>query len=698
MSVTQIVQSTPMYFTGLYWASIGACLAGAISAGQFALVTRSNVRLWLFTVMGITISAYQGGILLSLQSTTIQDAFRFNSIATTFALLWMGTYSVFVALNTEVRRFSRTLAIILIPIATLILLNLFLASGLRFNSDIQLHPITFPWGETVHVMSGPPTAVSLIARAFVYALYIWFLLQGLQAFRAGKHLLGGIIMTTSILILCTFTITALSDYGLIHMPYLGGFVYLLVMLLIGVLVSNEIQATRNSIEQTNMELMREYVGHKAARNRLEYLAYHDSLTGLSNRAALLDFPIDQYLSNTPAPCLLLVDLDRFDIFNDTLGHQIADELLREVARRLEDHVWNPALTVRLGSDEFAVFLTEYPEGQSPQVFAERVLDKLRKPFQVQAQPLHLTASIGFARAPTDGHTVSELLAAADLALRGAKIQGRNQARAYSQGMSEAIHHRLKLGNALRTALDNREFALHYQPKVRIPDGQLLGFEALLRWQHPVEGFISPDRFIPIAEETQLIVPIGYWVLTEACRTLKEWESQSANCATLTMAINVSASQLNQEDFPERVAAIVREFGIPPARIELEITESMLMNEPQACIARLNSLKAMGFNMSIDDFGTGYSSLSYLKHLPIQVLKIDRAFVRDIERNESDSAICRATIAMAEALGMKTVAEGVEQASQVTHLHRLGCEVAQGFLYARALPKDQAFAFIQNQGG
>ncbi len=694
MSIALATPPIPMYFIGLYWASIGACLAGAVSAGQFALATRGNGRLWLFTVMGITIAGYQAGVLFSLQARTVEEAFRLNTLGTTFALLWMAAYSVFVAINTRVSNLYRTLSFVLIPIALLITLNLFLASGLRFNGASQLHPITLPWGETVQVLSGPPTVVSVIARLFIYGMYLWFIQRGLVVYREGKRLLGGIIISTSAAIVCTFTITTLSDYGLIHMPYLGGFVYLIVMLLFGVVVSNDIQAARDNIEETNLELMREYVGHKAARNRLEYLAYHDALTGLCNRAALLDFQLEPHLENTPAPCLLLVDLDRFDIFNDTLGHQISDELLREVARRLEDHIWNPALTVRMGSDEFAMIINQYPDGQTPQVFAERVLAKLRKPFQVQDQPLHLTASIGYARAPDDGRTISELLAAADLALREAKRQGRNQARAYSGGMSRAIHDRLKLGNALRTALDQRAFVLHYQPKVRIADGQLLGFEALLRWNHPTEGFIGPDRFIPIAEETQLIVPMGYWVLEEACRTLHEWEAQMPASAPLTMAINVSASQLSQPDFPERVASIVREHGIPPTRIELEITESMLMNEPQECIARLNALKEMGFNISIDDFGTGYSSLSYLKHLPIHVLKIDRAFVREIDRNESDAAICRATIAMADALGLKTVAEGVEMDSQVQQLRKLGCEVAQGFLYARALPKAEALAYLQ----
>lgn len=423
--------------------------------------------------------------------------------------------------------------------------------------------------------------------------------------------------------------------------------------------------------------------------RIRYLAYHDDLTDTFNRHGL-KIQLDQALAaarRSAAPlALLLLDLDNFKSINDTLGHSVGDQLLIEAARRLRECVRASDILARLGGDEFVVVLTDMEAARAALSVAGKLLAVLRAPYAIDARTLHASASIGVAVFPADGADAETLLKNADAAMYLAKEKGRDNVRFFDDEMRVRALARLELENDLRGALKAGQFALHYQPQVAARDGRILGFEALLRWHHPLRGFVSPADFIPIAEASGLIEPIGAWVLDTACRQLKVWRAEGI--AGVRMAVNLSARQLRAADLVERVQDVLDRHGIPPGALEIEITESVAMDDPAQSIERLRALRALGVTLAIDDFGTGYSSLAYLKLLPIHVLKIDRSFVRDVDTDANDAAICAATIALAHTLGLKVVAEGIETETQRHILATVQrCDYLQGYLIGRPAPAE-----------
>jgi diguanylate cyclase (GGDEF)-like protein/PAS domain S-box-containing protein len=433
---------------------------------------------------------------------------------------------------------------------------------------------------------------------------------------------------------------------------------------------------------------------KAAEEKIRHLAHHDTLTGLPNRF-MLEGRLEQALATARRTgerlAVMFIDLDRFKVINDTLGHQTGDGLLIEVARRLRDSVRESDVVARLGGDEFVVVLTGGGAELAAAHVAAKILASVAEPCRIAGHELTTTPSIGIAVFPGDGDSVEALMKNADVAMYHAKAQGRANYQFFAAEMTRAATERLQLENNLRTALREGQFLLHFQPQLDMSDGRVTGFEALVRWQHPGEGMISPLKFIPIAEETGLIGPLGEWILDEACRCLSAWRAQ--DIANVRMAINISAQQLRQKDFVARVAGILAAHGLTGEDIELEITESLAMQDPAATIDILKALRGMGVLLAVDDFGTGYSSLSYLKLLPIHRLKLDRSFVRDIESDPNDAAICAATIALAHNLGLEVVAEGIETRPQHDYLRRLGCDFGQGYLFSRPLPAAAATAFV-----
>jgi diguanylate cyclase (GGDEF)-like protein/PAS domain S-box-containing protein len=434
---------------------------------------------------------------------------------------------------------------------------------------------------------------------------------------------------------------------------------------------------------------------KTAEEQIRHLAHHDTLTGLSNRFHLQG-RLEQALATARRDerplAVIFLDLDRFKIINDTLGHQVGDHLLIAVAHRLRASVRDSDIVARLGGDEFVVVLTDVEAAGAQQV-ADKILRSLATAYNVGAHRLHSTPSLGIAMFPQDGDSVEALMKNADTAMYHAKTAGRNNAQFFTAAMNEEASTRLALENSLRQAVARNEFELHYQPQVELASGRVIGVEALVRWHHPERGLLSPLTFIPLAEETGLIVPLGAWVLGQALRQLAAWHA--AGIDGLRMAVNLSAHQLRSPTFVSSVAAAIETTGIPPERLELEITESVAMADPQATIELLGQLRRMGIDLAIDDFGTGYSSLSYLKLLPIQRLKLDRSFVMDIEHDPNDAAICSATIALAHSLGLGVIAEGVETEAQRDYLARLGCDNVQGYLFSRPLPAAEAEAFLRH---
>ena len=430
---------------------------------------------------------------------------------------------------------------------------------------------------------------------------------------------------------------------------------------------------------------------------LEYQATHDSLTGLANRSLLndrIDHAIAWAKRQEFSVGLMLLDLDHFKLINDGSGHSAGDTVLKEVAQRLSRCVRETDTVARLGGDEFVIVLTDLPETDDVDVIAEKVLNALSKPFEVDGHDMLVTASIGISLYPRDGDNGETLLRYADIAMYRVKEHGRNSVRQFIPEMGVTAISRLNMEGALRRGLERGEFILHYQPKINIHTNEIIGAEALIRWRHPQIGLIHPIEFIPLAEETGLILALGEWVLAEACKQQIAWQAQGM--APLKIAINVSSRQFRQEDLAERVATIFTNTGAKPGDFILELTESMVMQDVASTLIALRSLKKLGFSISLDDFGTGYSSLSYLRRFPIDELKIDKSFINDIHENPDDAAIASAIIAMTLSLGLRVVAEGVEKKEQVDALIAMGCTHVQGYYYGRPMDAASFFARLQVQ--
>ena len=392
--------------------------------------------------------------------------------------------------------------------------------------------------------------------------------------------------------------------------------------------------------------------------------------------------------------MLFLDLDRFKTINDTLGHETGDALLKEVAKRLRECVRGGDTIARLGGDEFTVVLADVAHADDVARVAHKILQSVAMPFQISGKELFVTTSIGITLFPLDDDTPDGLLKNADVAMYQAKEAGRNSYRYFTVEMNVRALERLRLETSLRYALERDEFLLMYQPQINLKDGSLIGVEALIRWRHPESGLVSPAQFIPIAEETGLIGPIGEWVLRTACAQNKAW--QNTGLPPVYVTVNVSARQLKQQNLVHLVTRTLKETGLAPEYLGLELTESMLIENVERTVAVLNELHALGISFSIDDFGTGYSSLSYLKRFPIDILKIDQSFMRGIPGNAEDTAIARAIIVMAHGLGIKTIAEGVETEAQFSFLRAHQCDGIQGFYFSPAVPAEAITRLLETK--
>ena len=425
------------------------------------------------------------------------------------------------------------------------------------------------------------------------------------------------------------------------------------------------------------------IERKEAEERISFMAHHDMLTGLPNRTLLQD-RINQAIAQAKhqgkSVAVLFIDLDYFKHINDSLGHPVGDKVLKMAAQRLQHCLRRGDSLARLGGDEFIITLPDLDDTHAAETVSRKVLNALHTPFVVDTHELHVSCSIGISLYPADGLDAEVLMRAADAAMYHAKGKGRGNYQFFTPALDAATQHRLLLGNQLRQALARSEFSLHYQPQVDISSGRIFAAEALLRWKQPGRGPISPTEFIPIAEETGLILPLGEWVLREACMQLKRW--RNAGHTDMMVAVNLSVRQVLQPGFAQSIARLLEEVGLPPDALDLEITESILMQPNDDNLASLTQLSGMGIQLSMDDFGTGYSSLSYLKRFPIQALKIDQSFVRGIGQHANDMAIITAIIAMARTLRLRVIAEGVETAEQAAFVQVHGCSSAQGNFYSR----------------
>jgi diguanylate cyclase (GGDEF)-like protein len=470
---------------------------------------------------------------------------------------------------------------------------------------------------------------------------------------------------------------------------LNGYIVTLVLMLAGCLWL--------SLSRRNYELAKAagVVLEKRVEERtaeIRHLASHDTLTGLPNRALLYE-EIEGALRRSGRSqniAVLCIDLDRFKGVNDTLGHPIGDALLRAVTERLKQCVREFDVVARLGGDEFVIVLTDLEDPEQAGVLGQRIIENISEPFEIEGHQILVGASVGIAVAPADGNNSSQLLKNADVALYKAKTDGRGMCRFFELAMDTHLQERRRLELDLRRALRDKEFELFYQPIVDAETHQISGFEALLRWNHPDRGLVMPGDFVPLAEETGIIIPIGQWVLSRACEDAARWPKD------VQIAVNLSPIQFTNNNLISSVVGALRDSGLHPGRLQLEITESVLLTNNDATVAILHQLKDLGVRIVMDDFGTGYSSLSYLRTFPFDKIKIDRSFIHDLVGNNDCIAIVRAIASLGKSLGMVTTAEGVETGAEIGLVRELGCREAQGYLFGRPLPVGSVAALLQGK--
>ncbi len=450
------------------------------------------------------------------------------------------------------------------------------------------------------------------------------------------------------------------------------------------------------LAEANAQLQREIAERRELEEQLTHQAFHDPLTGLPNRTLFLDhldLALERAGRREGEVAVLFMDLDDFKVINDSLGHEVGDQVLLAVAERLENSMLAEETLARFGGDEFTVLLEDVASPSDAARVAERIEEALRAPFVLRGRDRFVTTSVGIALGGQGEERPGDLLRNADLAMYQAKAKGKNRHAVFEPGMDDRALERLELESDLRRALEREEFRLHYQPKVSLGSGEIVAMEALVRWEHPARGLVSPAQFVPVAEEIDLILPIGRWVLKEACRQARRWHDRFQGRPPLKVCVNLSAKQFQHYALVEEVEAALRETGLDPASLDLEITESVVMEDAPATLATLQEIKGLGVNLAIDDFGTGYSSLSYLRRFPVDFLKVDRSIIEGLGEDPKNEVLLSAVVTLAHALDERVIAEGVETEGQLARLREIGCDFAQGYHFAKPLPSEAAGALL-----
>ncbi len=681
----------------LYLVSVGAL---AMCAFQAALLARSSsyVRAcWTFSALCLTFALFQFSNVRQLVAPNLPAAIAAHKWVNFFSLLLVPqVWYLLAALDGRKWAYRLSYAVALV---TLVLAadNVAEPFGYRFSTLAVAAPGELMWGDRAFLLAGETTPAYAINRLLSLAAAVYAAMFCIRVRRERARFSNRPVWVSVVLIIATTALGGATDAGWLQLPYLSGFGFLFLAASYLLLVRRE--ATQRISEKIRISaaLEREVESHKRSSLRFEHALTNDALTRLPNRNGALEKLHAMFVeseSNLTRMGVLLLDLDRLAIINGTRGYEAGNQLLVEVAQRLRQHCGERMLVARLGSARFAVGIAGHKTWAEIDCEVEGILAAVKPPFSIPGTVLNMTFSAGVAVYPDHASSAEDLLASAALALHQARDAGPGNLRVFQPALQQSLNERIGLEADLKEALEKEQFVLHYQPQVCTASDRVVCMEALIRWHHPALGLVMPDKFIPLAEATGAISAIGSWVIDAACRQLALWRENGFT--ELRVAVNLSAQQLLVSDLGDTVQAALQRSGLQGADLELEITESVLMQDPQHSIERLEALRRLGVRLSIDDFGTGYSSLGYLKLLPVHAFKLDRSFVRDIGKSAKDLEICATAVGLARNLGLELVAEGVEDALQAAQLRKLGCNLLQGYYFARPLAAYAATDFLANE--
>lgn len=686
---------------GFYTAALVATACIALTSSlQFVLIGLRQKREGMYlsyAALCLCIAVLSCSNALLGLATDVGHAVRAMRILCSAAVLYFPPFFVFIGHYTGQRVSPRMFGAVTLIAVFFLGINLALPATMLFSQISGLQAGKLPWGEWISKLSGVPSPIGWSFHILTYAAFSWAMAMAAMQFRRGERLAAALLGSCLIIQLMALLWGDIVVDMLGHSyPYLDAFSFLSFVLLMSLSMATQLYQRTIQLERTTRRLRDEAQTRQQAELSLRHLAFHDALTGLPNRLRVLDQMTSMALeaqSQQRCCAVLVIDLDNFKTINDALGHQIGDRVLETVADRLVAVAPPSSIIGRLGGDEFVVVLDMLPAGaeeastRARQV-ALNMTSRLASPINVDSRILAVGASIGVAVFSSDDRDAADVIRRANIALYRAKDAGRNTIRLFEPQMQGAADARLELERGLRSALEQLDsapqFSLHFQPKRSIA-GILQGAEVLLRWNHPTLGDVSPTIFIPIAEETGLIHTLGTWVIAEACARIRDWDTWGIDFGG-HLAVNVSAWQIAHPDFARQTEKRVRQAGIDPGRITLELTESALLQDFETALATMQTLADVGFRLALDDFGTGYSSLSYLRRLPLHELKIDRSFISSLGP-DSQSPLAGFIVDIGKRLDMTVVAEGVETASQMALLEAMGCDVLQGYLICRPLPED-----------
>lgn len=680
----------------LYFISVGVFALGAFQAAIMAHGSSYAKTCWTFSALCLFFSLFQLACGLQFTASNFQTAMAAHKWVNFFSVIVIPLIWYLVASLEDKASSFRAAYIVAVLAAGVIVLNHFSVYGFRFNVVFPDGLTTLPWGEQIWIFSGEPTLVFRVMRFMSLCLLIYTMIFSIKIARLGEKRTSRLLWIAVALMLMAGLLAGKSDSGVIKLPYLGGFGFLFLAVSFSALVGKDVSSRRIEELRVYSELQHEIEHRKIDNQRFEHVLNSDLLTGLPNRAGALvglSKLLDLNIKNETKLGIFIFNVDQLGIVNGTRGYQAGDQLLIEVAQRLQANVRESDIVARLGSGRFFVAASGLKTERCVTLIYEKLAGALASPFYVSDSLLSITSSVGAAVFPDNISANEDLLSAAELALHDAKSAGIGKLRFYQPSLKDKMQERIAFESALKEALSKQEFFLCYQPQVSATNGDTVCFEALIRWQHPTYGLVMPDRFIQLAESMGLIAPIGAWVIDAACQQLARWHAMGFT--NLRVAVNLSAQQLLVSELEQTVSAALQAYQLTGSDLELEITESVLMQDPERAIERLGTLQKLGIRLSIDDFGTGYSSLGYLRVLPVNALKLDRSFVWDMDKGGKGLEICATAIGLAKKLDLEIVAEGVETKEQLAQLRHLGCDLLQGYLFAKPLTVEAANVFLQN---